>query len=144
MKDTSTKSVLFVCVGNTCRSQMAAAIINDRLKGRWFAVSGGIHIGQARDDRTRLVLEEIGIHAEVPAAAHINHHVGTEFDLIITLADKVQQAVMELFPTARIRHQHIDDPFADEDGTSGELTLSRHRQARDEIIEKVLPLMANV
>lgn len=143
MTGDDTRSVLFVCVGNTCRSQMAAAIINNKFSGRWQAISGGTKIEGERDARTRLVLQEIGIEAEVPAATNIKNYNGREFDLIITLADKVREPVAEMFTPTKIVHQHIEDPFRDEDVYSEELQVSRHRQARDEIIEKVIPIIEN-
>ena len=113
--NTNIKSVLFVCVGNTCRSQLAAAITNHRFSGHWVAVSGGIKIERERDERTRIVLQDIGINDAVPAATNIQNYNGKEFDLIITLDDSVRLPVAELFKSVPIMHQYIEDPFRDED-----------------------------
>jgi len=122
---------------------MAAAIINDRFSGRWLAVSGGITIEGERDPRTKDVLLEIGITIEMPPATNIKTYAGRKFDLIVTLADKVREPVAKLFPSTKIHHQHIEDPFRIEDIHVKELDLTRHRQARDEIIEKVISVIEN-
>ena len=139
MSDADRNRVLFVCIGNTCRSQLAAAILNHQLADRWVAVSGGIRTPRERDPRTKLVLEEMGINAEIPAAKHIEHYRGKAFDLIITLDDQVREPIAQSFPATRTVHQHIDDPFRDADAEQSD--LSRHQQARDEIIEKLTPIL---
>lgn len=142
MNPADSKQILFVCIGNTCRSQLVAAIINHHFADRWVAVSGGIRISRERDPRTKLVLEEIGVNAEIPAAKNIDTYRGRAFDLIITLDDEVREPVAQLFSSTLTVHQHIDDPFRDD--AADPFDLSRHRQARDEIMEKITLLIEKV
>ena len=81
-----TRRVLFLCSGNTCRSQMAEAIINARLSDGWQAFSAGIRAGEAVQPKVLTVLEEIGIqHHGYPKA--VETFRDAEFDLVVTVCD---------------------------------------------------------
>lgn len=55
------KKVLFLCTGNSCRSQMADAIVNARLAGEWLAMSAGTQPAGYVHPKALAVLSEIGI-----------------------------------------------------------------------------------
>ena len=56
--------VLFLCTGNSCRSQMAEAIVNSRLGDQWQAFSAGTNPAGYVHPMAKLVLSEIGIEHE--------------------------------------------------------------------------------
>jgi len=55
------RRVLFLCTGNSCRSQMAEAVVNARMGDEWEAVSAGTHPKGFVHPMTLRVLAEIGI-----------------------------------------------------------------------------------
>ena len=57
----SKRKVLFLCTGNSCRSQMAEAIVNARLGERWQAVSAGTVPAGYVHPKALAALREIGI-----------------------------------------------------------------------------------
>ena len=58
---TERQTVLILCTGNSCRSQMAEALINARLGDRWLAFSAGIEPAASVHPKAVEVLAEIGI-----------------------------------------------------------------------------------
>ena len=58
------KKVLFLCTGNSCRSQMAEAIVNARLGETWEAVSAGTKPAGYVHPKALIALSEIGIQHE--------------------------------------------------------------------------------
>ncbi len=58
------KKVLFLCTGNSCRSQMAEAIVNARLGDTWQAVSAGTKPAGFVHPKALEALSEIGIQHE--------------------------------------------------------------------------------
>jgi arsenate reductase (thioredoxin) len=57
----SKRNVLFLCTGNSCRSQMAEAIVNARLGAKWHAFSAGTEPAGFLHPKALTVLAEIGI-----------------------------------------------------------------------------------
>lgn len=141
--------ILFICRGNTCRSQMAAALVNAQLSDTWIAISGGIKIGNERDCRTATVLQEIGIDTPIPSARLFSTYDDSQFDIIMTLDAKAEQHAKQTFPEKTLIHQDIADPFQDGDNFLDcqhilEADLLRHRQTRDDILAIVLPLIKQI
>jgi arsenate reductase len=62
----SRQKVLFLCTGNSCRSQMAEAIVNARLSKQWEAYSAGTAPAGYVHPKALQVLEEVGIHHARP------------------------------------------------------------------------------
>lgn len=78
--------VLFLCTGNSCRSQMAEAVVNQELSATWQAYSAGIHPAGYVHPYALLVLEEIGIkHNGV--SKNVDHFRDEQIDLVITVCD---------------------------------------------------------
>ena len=78
--------VLFLCTGNSCRSQMAEAIINARLGDRWEAFSAGSRpIGYVHPLALR-ALTEIGID-HLGRSKSMDEYRGQSFEMVVTLCD---------------------------------------------------------
>src|SRR5512137_3036312 len=80
------KKVLFLCTGNSCRSQMAEAIVNARLGETWQAVSAGTKPAGFVHPQALAALEEIGIH-HVGRSKLADEFCGKDFDLVVTVCD---------------------------------------------------------
>jgi arsenate reductase len=83
------KTILFLCTGNSCRSQMAEAIVNARYP-EWKAYSAGTKPTGYVHELAIEVLDEIGIsHSGV--SKHINDLPFMDFDLVVTVCDSAAE-----------------------------------------------------
>jgi arsenate reductase len=80
------KKVLFLCTGNSCRSQMAEAVVNDHLGDRWEAYSAGTHPAGYVHPLAIQVLQEIGIEHR-GRSKDVSEYRQTLFDLVVTVCD---------------------------------------------------------
>src|SRR5512146_3329795 len=80
------KSILILCTGNSCRSQLAEAIVNHDLAGEWKASSAGTSPAGFVHPLALQALEEIGIHHE-GVSKSADQFRGVPFDLILTVCD---------------------------------------------------------
>lgn len=125
--------ILFVCTGNTCRSQMAEGLANHLGAGKVAAFSAGVAPGAAVMPGAVAALRELGIDISRHRPKHIDEFVGQEFDFIVTLCDNAKESC-PYFPGKAVRlHWPIADPYGH--------GLAAYRVARDDIkgrLEKLL------
>ena len=130
--------VLFLCAGNSCRSQMAEAIVNARLGEAWEAVSAGVRPAAAVSQLALRALREIGIeHAGRPKLP--DEFLGVPLDLVVTLCDDAAANCPAWLGPGRKAHLGFPDP-ADATGTEEE-RLRVYRAVRDDIARKVPVLL---
>ena len=79
--------VLFVCVANTARSQLAEALLRHTDSERFEAFSAGTEPGEV-DPRTLDALEHLGVSTEGLRSKSIDEFAGERFEYVITLCDK--------------------------------------------------------
>ncbi|MBI1794573.1 MAG: arsenate reductase ArsC [Chloroflexi bacterium] len=130
--------VLFLCLGNSCRSQMAEAIINARYSKEWRAFSAGTRPAGFVHPKAIQVLKEIGIkhHGQSKNAEQFRSE---DFDLVVTVCDDANEECPVWLGKARRVHEGFRDP-AKAQGTNEE-RLAVFRQVRDEILEKIPALL---
>lgn len=134
-------SVLILCTGNSCRSQLAEALINARMGDRWQAFSAGTEPGARVHPLAVQVLEEIGIeHAGRPKNA--NEFFGRPLDLVITVCDDAAENCPIWLGPGKRAHISFPDP-ARATGTDAEI-LDVFRSVRDDIADKVLDYLNSV
>ena len=121
--------VLFVCVANAARSQLAEALLRHADPEHFEAFSAGTAPTQV-DPRTLAVLREIDIDEPNLRSKSINEFVGAPFDYVITLcADSTREC--EFFhDTAESLVWHFEDPVTSEKPNA-------FRTARIEISERI-------
>lgn len=130
--------VLFLCTGNSCRSQMAEAIVNQRCSETWQALSAGTKPSGYVHPKALAALEEIGIHHE-GRSKHIDEFRDASFDLVVTVCDSAaEECPVWLGPGIRV-HLGFRDP-AEATG-SEEAVMDVFRRVRDEIAEQVPALL---
>ncbi|MCX6056017.1 MAG: arsenate reductase ArsC [Chloroflexi bacterium] len=126
--------VLFLCTGNSCRSQIAEAIVNRDLSLKWQAFSAGTAPSGQVHPMVIQVLKEIGIdHKGTSKSADV--FSAQVFDLVITVCDDAAQNCPAWLGRGRKVHIGFEDP-AKFEGTEEEI-LRQFRLARDEIQSKV-------
>lgn len=132
------RSVLFLCTGNSCRSQLAEAIVNACLSDDWRAFSAGTEPSGCVHPSAIRVLDEIGItHNGASKAADQFRNTG--FDLVVTVCeDAVENCPVWLGKGKRV-HLGFPDP-ARAKGTDEE-RLAVFRSVRDAIAQKVPGLL---
>jgi protein-tyrosine-phosphatase/DNA-binding transcriptional ArsR family regulator len=114
-RPTARADVLFLCTGNSARSQMAEALAEHLSDGHLTAASAGSHPKPLHPSAVR-VMHERGIDIAGRATKHLDEFAGRRFDHVITLCDRVREVCPE-FPGAPDRvHWSIPDPARADDG----------------------------
>lgn len=104
-------SVLFLCTGNSARSQMAEAMIDQQSGGGIVARSAGSNPRPLHPLAVR-VMAERGIDIAGRASKHLDRFVARRFDRVITLCDKVREICPEFPGAADVIHWSMPDPSA--------------------------------
>lgn len=101
--------VLFLCTGNSSRSQMAEALLRDRTAAAVLAYSAGSHPTTVRSHAVA-VMAEYGIDLTGARAKHLDTFAGHRFDHVITLCDRVREVCPEFPGHPRSVHWSVPDP----------------------------------
>jgi len=125
--------VLFLCTGNSCRSQTAEAWTN-RLKGDQFeAYSAGVK-PKGIDPRAVKAMAEAGIDISGQKSKDIELLGDTPFDYVVTLCDNARESCPFFPARTRLMHHGFDDPpRLAEHEEDEEKAMSHYRRVRDEI-----------
>jgi arsenate reductase (thioredoxin) len=129
----SARRVLFLCTGNSCRSQMAEAIVNTRLSGEWQAVSAGTKPAGNVHPKALQVLEEIGIQHEGRSKL-ADEFRGQNFDLVVTVCDSAAEECPLWLGKGKKVHHSFPDPAKTDN-------IEDFRQVRDDIERVIIPLL---
>ncbi len=124
--------VLFLCTGNTARSQIAEALLRRYAGDQFDVYSAGIEPG-VFNPFTRHVLDEIGINSSQQFPKGLQQFLGkVNFQYLITVCARAEERCPTVFPGVSYRlHWAFDDPAAIEG--SDEVKLAAFRKIRDEI-----------
>jgi arsenate reductase len=127
------KKVLFLCTGNSCRSQMAEAWTK-HLKGDQFeAYSAGVKPKDI-DPRAIRAMAEAGLDISGQKSKDVDALGSTEFDYVITLCDTARESCPYFPAKTKLIHQGFDDPpKLAENARNEEEALAHYRRVRDEI-----------
>ena len=135
------RKVLFLCTGNSCRSQLAEAIVNARLGQQWEAVSAGTKPAGYLHPNALRALREIGIEHQ-GRSKHADEFRNTRFDLVVTVCDSAaEECPVWLGPGRRV-HLGFPNP-AKATGTDDEV-MAVFRAVRDDIAQKVPDLLRQI
>ena len=132
------RKVLFLCTGNSARSQMAEAIVNARLGDEWEAVSAGTKpVGYVHPNALR-ALAEIGIEHQ-GRSKHADEFRDVPFDLVVTVCDDAAENCPVWLGQGKRVHIGFPDP-AKATGTDDEV-MAVFREVRDDIAQRVQALL---
>ena len=129
--------VLFVCIHNAARSQMAEAFLNDLGRGKFIAESAGLEPGQLNPLVVKVMKDEgMDISGKKSKSVFDMHNRTEEFDYVITVCDEASAERCPVFPGGAKRvHWSFADPSKLK-GTDDE-KLSEITQIRDLIKSRI-------
>lgn len=127
------KKILFVCTGNSCRSQMAEGLAHHLGGEKVAAFSAGSSPAAHISPGAISVLREKGIDISRQRPKSVTAFTGEHFDLVITLCDSARQSCPFFPGAAARRHWGIRDPHGQD--------LAAFREARDEIERRLTALL---
>jgi protein-tyrosine-phosphatase/DNA-binding transcriptional ArsR family regulator len=133
--------LLFLCTGNSARSQMAEALAVARSGGQVTAASAGSHPKPLHPNAVR-VMRERSIDISSRRAKHLSRFADDRFDYVITLCDRVREVCPEFPGHPGSLHWSIPDPAAS--GADDAATLPAFRQVAAEIESRVTYLLARI
>jgi ArsR family transcriptional regulator, arsenate/arsenite/antimonite-responsive transcriptional repressor / arsenate reductase (thioredoxin) len=106
------RSVLFVCTGNSGRSPMAAALLRHGTGHRVHAASAGTHPRPLHPAAVAVLRDRYRIDIGGHQPTHVNAVAGQRFDYVISLCDKAREACPEFAGSPRRVHWSLPDPAA--------------------------------
>ena len=130
------RKILFLCTGNSCRSQMAEGFAHQM---GWDAYSAGTKPETQVNPFAINVMAEIGVEISQHTPEPISKYLDKNFDIVATLCDNARETCPVFTGVSKHQiHNGFIDP-ADATGSDGEIT-EVYRQVRDEIREWVTKL----
>ncbi len=126
--------IMFLCTGNSCRSQMAEGFARELGKGLLEVYSAGL-IAAGIHPLAVAVMREAGIDISSQRSKEIDERLLRSMDIVVTLCDNAAEACPSTPPYINVMHWPVKDPV----GTRGseEKIMKDFRRARDEIREKI-------
>ena len=125
--------LLFLCTGNSCRSQMAEAWTK-HLKGDKLDVySAGVQ-PKAIDPRAIKAMAEVGLDISKQKSKDVNTLGDLEFEYVITLCDNARESCPYFPAKTKLVHKAFEDPPKLAEGAANEEeAMAHYRRGRDEI-----------
>lgn len=134
--------VLFLCTGNSCRSQMAEGWARHFFGERMDVYSAGV-VARGLNANAVAVMAEEGVDIGNHESTTVEELGETEFDVVITVCDNVKESCPIFHGDAVVVHRSFDDPPSLEAaGGSESERLAPYRRVRDEIREYIRTLPA--
>lgn len=130
------RKVLFLCTGNSCRSQMAEAIVNARMSDEWEAVSAGTKPAGYVHPKALQALAEIGIQHEGRSKL-ADEFRAAEFDLVVTVCDSAAEECPLWLGKGKRTHHSFPDPAKTDD-------IRDFRNVRDDVEREITQLLKQV
>jgi arsenate reductase len=133
------RRVLILCTGNSCRSQMAEAIVNHFLGEQWLAFSAGTQPAGYVHPLAVQALEELGIDHQGESKS-VERYRKDAFDVVITVCDDAAENCPLWLGKGQRVHIGFPDPARAAGSDDEKLTV--FRQVRDDIRAQIIPYLA--
>ncbi len=133
--DQGVRKVLFLCTGNSCRSQMAEAVVNHFLNNHWQAFSAGTQPSGYVHPLAIQALEEIGIHHQGESKS-VDRFRGMHFDVVITVCDDAAENCPIWLGKGKRVHIGFPDPAKAKGNDDERMVI--FRQVRDDLRSQIL------
>lgn len=135
------KKILFLCIGNSARSQMAEGFLRHLSSNRFQPFSAGIEPRAVHPLAIEAMLEK-GIDISRQYSKGLNEVNLADIDVVITLCEEAEQRCPVLPVKVKKYHWFLSDPAKAEG--SKEEKLEKFREVRDEIGKKVKELVEKI
>ncbi len=133
--------MLFLCTGNSSRSQLAEGILR-QAGGPWTEpVSAGSHPKTLHPNAVR-VMRERGIDISSHRSKHLSEFAGERFDQVISLCDRVRDVCPDFPGHPAVAHWSIPDPAAD--APADEDSYPAFARAADELSTRIQFLLSAI
>ncbi len=133
---TTRPRVLFVCIGNMCRSPMAEGFARARGADVVVPSSAGTHAtGRVSDDAIE-VMAELGIDIEAQTSDHIRTVDFDEIDMVVAMGGEPARNLVPPGYRGTLVDWDVDDPVA--------MSLTKFRQVRDQLDQLVQELLLDL
>ena len=129
------RRVLFLCTGNSCRSQMAEGLVIHFLSAKWQAFSAGTRPSGYVHPLAIRVMAEVGVDLSTNESTSTDVFRGELFDLVITVCDNAAEDCPVWLAGGKVVHISFPDP-AGAIGTESE-KLILFRSVRDDIHRRI-------
>jgi ArsR family transcriptional regulator, arsenate/arsenite/antimonite-responsive transcriptional repressor / arsenate reductase (thioredoxin) len=133
--------VLFLCTGNSARSQMAEALLEHLSDHTVWARSAGSHPKTVHANAVR-VMAERGIDISGQTTKHLRRFARTRFDHVVTLCDRVREVCPEFPGQPESAHWSIPDPAAE--GDTDDATYPAFERTAHELETRIGHLIAGL
>jgi protein-tyrosine-phosphatase/DNA-binding transcriptional ArsR family regulator len=133
--------ILFLCTGNSARSQIAEALVRELTAGAVNACSAGSHPKTLHPNTVR-VMREHGIDIEGRRSKHLSEFIGRRFDYVVTLCDRVREVCPEFPDHPNLIHWSVPDPARE--GNSDEETYPAFERTADELVTRIPYLLKQI
>jgi arsenate reductase len=133
--------VLFLCTGNSCRSQMAEGWANHLGGDRVEAMSAGIE-AHGKNPRAIAVMREAGVDISHQESTRVTPEMLAQADLVVTVCGHADEHCPALPPGVQKKHWPLEDP-AKATGTEDEI-MAKFRATRDEVRSRVEGLIGGL
>jgi arsenate reductase len=133
--------ILFLCTGNSCRSQMAEGWANHLGGDRVEAMSAGIE-AHGKNPRAIAVMREAGVDISQQESTRVTPEMLAQADLVVTVCGHADEHCPVLPPGVQKKHWPLEDP-AKATGTEDEI-MAKFRATRDEVRNRVEDLIGGL
>ena len=131
--------VLFLCIHNSARSQMAEGLLRQLAGDRFDVFSAGIEAGSLRPEAVA-AMKEIGVDISTQRSKSVDEYAGQPFDVVVTTCDEAREACPLFAGAQRMLHWSVPDP-AGVDGDPGRRAVA-FRAARDMLRQKIQEVLS--
>lgn len=136
-----TKRILFLCTGNSCRSQMAEGWCRAMGAGAVECASAGLEAHGLNPNAVQ-VMREAGVDISDHASNTVEEVLDGHFNLVVTVCGHAHEHCPAWPGTAEIVHMPFDDPPAlAREASSDDEAIGHYRRVRDEIREAIATLL---
>ena len=136
-----TMRILFLCTGNSCRSQMAEGWARQLGAGRIDVQSAGIE-AHGKNPRAIAIMREAGVDISGQESTRVTDEMIRAADIVVTVCGHADEHCPVLPPGVRKIHWPLTDP-AKATGSEDEI-MAQFRATRDEVRRRVTDLISNL